>query len=170
MDDFAHSLTDEQLMDLALRLGRRCAGATAENPAVGCVIARQHQGRIEIVGRGWTQRGGRPHAERVALVEAGEKAREATAYVTLEPCSHTGKSGPCADALIEAGIARVVCAHPDPDARVAGAGLKNCAMPVLLSSWVCFRTGLIVIWQAFSQERCATGRGYRSRWLSRAMA
>nr|WP_321463799.1 bifunctional diaminohydroxyphosphoribosylaminopyrimidine deaminase/5-amino-6-(5-phosphoribosylamino)uracil reductase RibD [uncultured Cohaesibacter sp.] len=135
MDDYAHSLTDEQLMDLALRLGRRCAGTTAENPAVGCVIARQQQGRMEIVGRGWTQRGGRPHAERVALAEAGEKAREATAYVTLEPCSHTGKSGPCADALIEVGIARVVCAHPDPDARVAGRGfekLRNAGIAVEL--------------------------------------
>ena len=125
MHTLLHTFSDEQLMDLALRLGRRCAGATAENPAVGCVIARNNSGRMEIVGRGWTQEGGRPHAERVALAEAGERAREATAYVTLEPCSHTGKSSPCADALIEAGIARVVCAHPDPDRRVAGRGFEK---------------------------------------------
>ncbi len=125
MITYARNFSDEQLMDLALRLGRRGAGATAENPAVGCVIARNISGRMEIVGRGWTQEGGRPHAERVALAEAGARAREATAYVTLEPCSHTGKTGPCSDALIEAGIARVVCAHPDPDSRVAGRGFKR---------------------------------------------
>nr|WP_320142576.1 bifunctional diaminohydroxyphosphoribosylaminopyrimidine deaminase/5-amino-6-(5-phosphoribosylamino)uracil reductase RibD [uncultured Cohaesibacter sp.] len=125
MNDFSRSFSDEQLMDLALRLGRRGAGATAENPAVGCVIARNNAGRMEIVGRGWTQEGGRPHAERVALAEAGTRAREATAYVTLEPCSHTGQSSPCADALVEAGITRVVCAHPDPDHRVAGRGFEK---------------------------------------------
>ena len=119
---FSQQLSDERLMDLALRLGRRCAGSTAENPPVGCVIARQESQGTVIVGRGWTQRGGRPHAERVALAEAGEKARGATAYVTLEPCSHYGKTPPCAEALIEAGIARLVCAHPDPDPRVAGRG------------------------------------------------
>ncbi len=125
MHTLSRTFSDEQLMDLALRLGRRCAGLTAENPAVGCVIAHNISGRVEIVGRGWTQEGGRPHAERVALAEAGPLAREATAYVTLEPCSHTGKSSPCADALIEAGIARVVCAHPDPDRRVAGRGFEK---------------------------------------------
>lgn len=109
-------------MDLALRLGRRGAGLTAENPAVGCVITAQSSTGPEIVGRGWTQPGGRPHAERVALAEAGDRARGATAYVTLEPCSHHGKTSPCAEALIEAGIAQVICAHPDPDSRVAGRG------------------------------------------------
>ena len=116
------TISDEQLMDLALRLGRRGSGNTAENPPVGCVIAKQDDIGTRIVGRGWTQKGGRPHAERVALAEAGELASGATAYVTLEPCSHHGKSPPCAEALIEAGIARVVCAHPDPDPRVAGRG------------------------------------------------
>ena len=110
-------------MDLALRLGRRCAGLTAENPAVGCVIVAESANGSEVIGRGWTQRGGRPHAERVALAEAGDRARGATAYVTLEPCSHHGKSPPCAEALIQAGIAKVICAHPDPDPRVAGRGL-----------------------------------------------
>lgn len=110
-------------MDLALRLGRRGLGRTAENPAVGCVIVADGGYGPEIVGRGWTQPGGRPHAERVALVEAGDRARGATAYVTLEPCSHYGQSPPCAKGLIEAGVRRVVCAHPDPDPRVAGRGL-----------------------------------------------
>ncbi|WP_157967715.1 bifunctional diaminohydroxyphosphoribosylaminopyrimidine deaminase/5-amino-6-(5-phosphoribosylamino)uracil reductase RibD [Cohaesibacter intestini] len=111
-------------MALALRLGRRGQGNTAENPAVGCVIARHGSDGTTILGRGWTQAGGRPHAERVALAEAGHAAQGATAYVTLEPCSHHGKSPPCASALIEAGIARVVAAHPDPDPRVAGRGFS----------------------------------------------
>ncbi|WP_171022142.1 bifunctional diaminohydroxyphosphoribosylaminopyrimidine deaminase/5-amino-6-(5-phosphoribosylamino)uracil reductase RibD [Cohaesibacter sp. CAU 1516] len=122
MQRFTRQLSDEELMALALRLGRRGQGNTAENPAVGCVIARQDVDGTTILGRGWTQTGGRPHAERVALAEAGVAARGATAYVTLEPCSHHGKSPPCAEALIEAGIARVVAAHPDPDPRVGGRG------------------------------------------------
>ncbi|MCR8725440.1 bifunctional diaminohydroxyphosphoribosylaminopyrimidine deaminase/5-amino-6-(5-phosphoribosylamino)uracil reductase RibD [Frigidibacter sp. ROC022] len=103
----------------ALTLGRRGLGNCWPNPAVGCVITRD--GRI--VGRGWTQPGGRPHAEVVALAQAGEAARGATAHVTLEPCSHTGKTGPCALALAEAGVARVVIATADPDTRVNGQGL-----------------------------------------------
>ncbi|WP_180966863.1 bifunctional diaminohydroxyphosphoribosylaminopyrimidine deaminase/5-amino-6-(5-phosphoribosylamino)uracil reductase RibD [Cohaesibacter celericrescens] len=122
MHQFPNYISDEQLMGLALRLGRRGAGLTAENPAVGCVIVRHGKDGAVIVGRGWTQQGGRPHAERVALAEAGNRAQGATAYVTLEPCSHHGKSSPCAEALIEAGIANLVCAHPDPDPRVAGRG------------------------------------------------
>ena len=120
-------------MDLALRLGRRGAGCTAENPAVGCVIVRHTNQGSHLVGHGWTQAGGRPHAERVALQEAGERARGATAYVTLEPCSHHGKTPPCADALIAAGIKRVICAHEDPDPRVAGKGfamLRNVGIEV----------------------------------------
>ena len=105
-------------MQLALSLGRRGMGRVAPNPAVGCVIVKQ--GRI--VGRGWTQAGGRPHAETVALAEVGEAARGATAYVTLEPCSHQGVTPPCADALIRAGIARVVTPMEDPDAHVSGRG------------------------------------------------
>ena len=94
-------------MALALSLGRRGQGTCWPNPSVGCVVVRD--GRI--VGRGWTQPGGRPHAEPMALTQAGEAARGATAYVSLEPCSHFGKTPPCAEALIEAGVARVVCAH-----------------------------------------------------------
>jgi diaminohydroxyphosphoribosylaminopyrimidine deaminase / 5-amino-6-(5-phosphoribosylamino)uracil reductase len=102
----------------ALSLGTRGLGRTWPNPAVGCVIV---QG-IRIIGRGWTQPGGRPHAEVMALRQSGQAARGATAYVTLEPCAHHGQTGPCADALIVAGISRVVTAITDPDPRVAGKG------------------------------------------------
>jgi diaminohydroxyphosphoribosylaminopyrimidine deaminase/5-amino-6-(5-phosphoribosylamino)uracil reductase len=105
-------------MALALALGRRGLGRTWPNPAVGAVIVRDGC----IVGRGWTQPGGRPHAEIEALRRAGERARGGTLYVTLEPCSHFGKSSPCADAVIAAGIARVVSALEDPNPEVAGAG------------------------------------------------
>lgn len=105
-------------MRLALSLGRRGQGNAAPNPAVGCVIVRD--GRI--IGRGWTQPGGRPHAETEALSQAGDAARGATAYVTLEPCAHHGQTPPCADALIAAGVARVVIALKDSDPRVDGAG------------------------------------------------
>lgn len=108
-------------MALALSLGRRGLGAVWPNPAVGCVIVKD--GRI--VGRGWTQPGGRPHAEPVALAQAGDQARGATAYVTLEPCAHHGQTPPCADALIAAGVARVVVALGDPDPRVDGGGIAR---------------------------------------------
>lgn len=106
-------------MALALSLGRRGMGRVWPNPAVGCVIVQN--GRI--VGRGWTADGGRPHAEPVALAQAGDAARGATAYVSLEPCAHHGKTPPCADALIAAGVARVVIATGDPDPRVGGRGI-----------------------------------------------
>ena len=105
-------------MALALSLGRRGLGRTWPNPAVGAVIVKDGV----IVGRGWTQPGGRPHAEVEALRRAGPAARGATLYVTLEPCSHLGKSPPCADAVIAAGISRVVSAIEDPNPEVAGAG------------------------------------------------
>lgn len=109
---------DRRHMRHALGLGDRGLGNTWPNPAVGCVIV---QG-MRIVGRGWTQPGGRPHAETMALAQAGAAARGATAYVTLEPCAHHGKTPPCAEALIAAGVARVVTALHDPDPRVAGQG------------------------------------------------
>jgi diaminohydroxyphosphoribosylaminopyrimidine deaminase/5-amino-6-(5-phosphoribosylamino)uracil reductase len=109
---------DRRFMELALTLGRRGLGNTWPNPAVGAVIVRDGM----IVGRGWTQPGGRPHAEIEALARAGEDARGATLFVTLEPCSHHGKSPPCADAVIAAGIARVVSAIEDPNPEVAGQG------------------------------------------------
>jgi diaminohydroxyphosphoribosylaminopyrimidine deaminase / 5-amino-6-(5-phosphoribosylamino)uracil reductase len=109
---------DRRFMALALGLGRRGLGRTWPNPAVGAVIVKDGV----IVGRGWTQRGGRPHAEIEALRRAGGEARGATLYVTLEPCSHVGKTPPCADAVIAAGITRVVSALEDPNPEVAGAG------------------------------------------------
>ncbi len=109
-------------MGTALALAERSRGRTAPNPNVGCVIV--HDGRV--VGRGWTQVGGRPHAEAMALAEAGGKARGATAYVTLEPCAHQSPRGPaCSDLLIEAGVSRVVAALEDPDARTAGQGFAR---------------------------------------------
>ena len=101
-----------------MRLGRRALGNTAENPPVGCVIVKD----ARIVGLGWTRAGGRPHAETEALRMAGPDASGATAYVTLEPCAHHGRTGPCADALVAAGIRRVVTGAEDPDLRVKGRG------------------------------------------------
>src|SRR5512134_1740179 len=109
-------------MALALALGRRGLGRTWPNPAVGAVIVRNDGAGPVIVGRGWTQKGGRPHAEVEALRRAGDNARGATMYVTLEPCSHHGKTPPCADAIIAAGVARVVSAVEDVNPEVAGAG------------------------------------------------
>ena len=106
-------------MRAALALARRGLGNAWPNPAVGCVLVKE--GRV--IGRGWTQPGGRPHAETEALRRAGDAARGATAYVTLEPCSHHGRTPPCCEALAEAGIARVVMAMRDPDPRVNGRGL-----------------------------------------------
>jgi diaminohydroxyphosphoribosylaminopyrimidine deaminase/5-amino-6-(5-phosphoribosylamino)uracil reductase len=140
-DDLAH-------MRAALALARRGLGTTWPNPSVGCVIVRD--GRV--VGRGVTQPGGRPHAERVALAMAGEAARGATVYVTLEPCCHTGRSPPCTDALIEAGIKRVVAATGDPDPRVDGKGLAQ-----LQAAGIEVATGLL---QAEAEE---TLLGFRTR-------
>jgi diaminohydroxyphosphoribosylaminopyrimidine deaminase/5-amino-6-(5-phosphoribosylamino)uracil reductase len=113
---------DDRFMALALSLGRRGRGRTWPNPAVGAVVVRDDGAGPVIVGRGWTQPGGRPHAEPGALAQAGTAARGATLYVTLEPCSHHGRSPPCADAVIAAGLARVVSAIVDPNPLVAGAG------------------------------------------------
>jgi diaminohydroxyphosphoribosylaminopyrimidine deaminase/5-amino-6-(5-phosphoribosylamino)uracil reductase len=109
---------DLRFMQLALALGRRSLGTSAPNPAVGAIIVKDDV----IVGRGWTQPGGRPHTEVEALQRAGEAARGATLYVTLEPCSHVGKTPPCADAVIAAGVTRVVSAIEDPTPEVAGQG------------------------------------------------
>ncbi len=111
---------DERFMAEAIRLSLRHLGRTSTNPSVGCLIVKDGV----IVGRGVTAVGGRPHAEPQALADAGDRARGATAYVTLEPCSHHGKTPPCADALIAAGVARVVVSVTDPDERVSGRGLK----------------------------------------------
>lgn len=121
---------DADFMGAALSLARRGLGNTHPNPAVGCVLVKD--GRV--IARGWTQPGGRPHAEAMALAQAGEDARGATAFVTLEPCAHVGETPPCATALVDAGVARVVVAITDPDDRVAGKGLeilRNAGVDVL---------------------------------------
>lgn len=110
-------------MRAALDLARPALGSTWPNPTVGCLIVSEDR----VVGRGVTAPGGRPHAETQALAEAGGHARGATAYVTLEPCDHHGVTGPCSEALIAAGVARVVVACGDPDPRVSGAGLRRLA-------------------------------------------
>ncbi|WP_296764578.1 bifunctional diaminohydroxyphosphoribosylaminopyrimidine deaminase/5-amino-6-(5-phosphoribosylamino)uracil reductase RibD [Sediminimonas sp.] len=125
---------DARFMALALSLGRRAQGNAWPNPAVGCVVVQG--GRI--VGRGWTAPGGRPHAEPQALEQAGAAARGATAYVSLEPCAHHGHTPPCAEALITAGVARVVVAVEDNDPRVSGRGLA-----MLREAGVAVATGVL---------------------------
>lgn len=127
-DDIRHMRT-------AIGLARRALGTTRPNPAVGCVLVRDGA----VVGRGWTQPGGRPHAETEALRRAGSAATGATAYVSLEPCAHHGETPPCAEALIAAGIARAVIAIPDPDPRVDGGGIA-----LLRAAGVEVETGLCV--------------------------
>lgn len=129
----AFSSDDHRFMRGALSLARRGLGAVWPNPAVGCVIVRNGV----VVGRGWTQPGGRPHAETEALKRAGAAARGATAYVTLEPCSHHGQTPPCAEALIAAGVARVVAAVEDPYPKVDGSG-----MAALRRAGIAAETGL----------------------------
>jgi len=119
MTGMADSATDAQHMQAAIALARRGLGETAPNPSVGCVIVKD--GRV--IGRGRTAAGGRPHAETEALQAAGATARGATAYVSLEPCSHTGKTPPCANALIAAGVSRVVVGTRDPSSQVNGRGI-----------------------------------------------
>ncbi len=133
-DVFAFSASDHAMMARALRLAERGAFTTKPNPMVGCVLARDGV----VVGEGWHRSAGGPHAEVFALEAAGEKARGATAYVTLEPCSHIGRTGPCADALIAAGVVRVVAAMRDPNPLVHGAGFDR-----LLAAGVTVEIGLM---------------------------
>lgn len=122
---------DRRCMRLALHVARRMLGRTAPNPAVGAVVADEATG--EVIARGWTQQGGRPHAEANALQRAGARARGQTMYVTLEPCSHHGRTPPCANAIIDAGIRRVVCAIGDPNPEISGRGfaaLRNAGVAV----------------------------------------
>lgn len=114
---------DEHMMEIALTLARRGLGITAPNPSVGAVIADEETG--EVIARGVTQPGGRPHAEVEALRRAGARARGATLYVTLEPCAHHGKTPPCADAVVAAGVRRVVIGVEDPDPRTRGEGVSR---------------------------------------------
>ncbi|MEZ5530333.1 MAG: bifunctional diaminohydroxyphosphoribosylaminopyrimidine deaminase/5-amino-6-(5-phosphoribosylamino)uracil reductase RibD [Porticoccaceae bacterium] len=142
-----HNL-DITMMARALKLAARGCYTTMPNPAVGCVIARGE----EVVGEGWHQRAGEPHAEVHALRAAGERARGATAYVTLEPCSHHGRTPPCADALIVAGVARVVYGVLDPNPKVAGQGLEK------LSA-----AGIVVDGPVLESEAIAVNRGFIKR-------
>lgn len=139
---------DHALMARALRLAARGLATSQPNPRVGCVIARAD----EVVGEGWHQRAGGPHAEVHALQAAGERARGATVYVTLEPCSHEGRTGPCADALVAAGVARVVVAGLDPDPRVNGQGVVR-----LREAGIDVETGLL------GNEARELNRGFFSR-------
>jgi diaminohydroxyphosphoribosylaminopyrimidine deaminase/5-amino-6-(5-phosphoribosylamino)uracil reductase len=150
------SATDHALMARALRLARRGAYTTRPNPMVGCVIAQGD----EVVGEGWHRRQGEAHAETLALEAAGARARGATAYVTLEPCSHTGSTPPCADALLAAGVARVVAALGDPNPQVDGAGFAK-----LQAAGIAVESGLMEA-QAREQNRGFLSRMQRGRpWL-----
>jgi diaminohydroxyphosphoribosylaminopyrimidine deaminase/5-amino-6-(5-phosphoribosylamino)uracil reductase len=140
---------DARWLAAALTLAERGRARTTPNPNVGCIIVRQGL----VVGRGWTQPGGRPHAEAMALAAAGAAAQGATAYVTLEPCAHPSARGqPCADSLIAAGVARVVAALTDPDPRTAGAGFAR-----LRAAGVAVREGLLA----------GAARASMAPWLSR---
>ena len=142
------SATDHLMMSRALRLAALGAYTTRPNPMVGCVLAQGD----EVVGEGWHRRAGEPHAEVHALDAAGERAKGATAYVTLEPCAHTGRTGPCADALLAAGVARVVSAMQDPFPQVDGSGLER-----LRAAGVVVETGLL------EAEARDLNRGFISR-------
>ena len=128
------SALDQHYMARALELARKGIYSAHPNPRVGCVIVRDGQ----IVGEGWHVRAGEPHAEVHALRQAGDKARDATAYVTLEPCSHQGRTPPCADALVNAGVARVVAAMQDPNPEVAGKGLLR-----LMAAGISVQSGVL---------------------------
>jgi diaminohydroxyphosphoribosylaminopyrimidine deaminase/5-amino-6-(5-phosphoribosylamino)uracil reductase len=134
MSNAEQSVLDASYMARALELARKGVYSTHPNPRVGCVIVRDG----EVVGEGWHVRAGEPHAEVHALRQAGDKARGATAYVTLEPCSHHGRTPPCADALVNAGVARVVAAMQDPNPNVAGRGLLR-----LMSAGIAVQSGVL---------------------------
>ena len=144
----AWSAADHAHMARALRLARRGLYTTRPNPRVGCVIVRDGT----VVGEGWHQRAGGPHAEVHALRAAGERARGATVYVTLEPCAHHGRTPPCADALVAAGVARVVAAMEDPNPQVAGRGLAR-----LRAAGIAAESGLL------ADEARALNRGFVQR-------
>ena len=153
--------TDARYMALALTLGRRGQGNAWPNPAVGCVIVQDDR----IVGRGWTAPGGRPHAEPQALAQAGELARGATAYVTLEPCAHHGQTPPCAQTLIDAGVARVVVAIEDNDPRVAGAGLA-----MLRAAGIEVTTGVLAAEAAHDLAGFRLSRSVGRPWVTLKLA
>lgn len=153
-DRAAQEALDRRFMAAALRLSRRNAGRTATNPSVGTIVVRDDGAGPMIVGTGVTAVGGRPHAETEALGLAGELARGATAYVTLEPCAHHGRTPPCAVALAAAGIARVVGAASDPDPRVSGKGYA-----------ILRQAGIEVVEKVLAVEAAEQMAGYMSRSL-----
>jgi len=175
----AEQSPDLNAMHAALALARRGLGSVWPNPAVGCIVVKE--GRV--VGRGWTQPGGRPHGETEALRRAGEAARGAVAYVSLEPCCHWGRTPPCVDALVNAGVRRVVVALEDPDPRVAGEGvhrLRSAGLDVevgvcaeeaaevnagFLSRLLLGRPLVTLKFAASVDGRIATARG-ESQWIS----
>lgn len=148
MSPTEQSVLDAAYMARALELARKGVYSTHPNPRVGCVIVRDG----EVVGEGWHVRAGEPHAEVHALRQAGDKAKGATAYVTLEPCSHHGRTPPCADALVNAGVARVVAAMQDPNPDVAGRGLLR-----LMSAGIAVQSGVL------EDEARAINKGFLKR-------
>lgn len=176
--------TDADWMAAAIALSRRGHPASAPNPNVGCILVRESR----VVGRGWTAAGGRPHAEAVALAAAGDAARGATAYVSLEPCAHASARGPaCSDSLIAAGVARVVIAAQDPDPRTDGAGiarLQAAGIEVLVGVlpgearaamapwWTRQREGrpFVTLKLATSLDGCIARADGTSRWITGARA
>lgn len=171
--------SDHDWLELAARLSLRGRPLSRPNPSVGAVLVRDGA----VVGRGWTRQGGRPHAEAMALAQAGEKARGATAYVTLEPCAHVSDRGPaCADGLIAAGVSRVVAGVRDPDPRTAGKGLASmraagievvCAdHPACLRSLAGYLTRIsrdrphVTLKLALSLDGCLATAAGASRWIT----
>jgi diaminohydroxyphosphoribosylaminopyrimidine deaminase/5-amino-6-(5-phosphoribosylamino)uracil reductase len=148
MSPTEQSVLDAAYMARALELARKGVYSTHPNPRVGCVIVRDG----EVVGEGWHVRAGEPHAEVHALRQAGDKAKGATAYVTLEPCSHHGRTPPCADALVNAGVVRVVAAMQDPNPDVAGRGLLR-----LMSAGIAVQSGVL------EGEALAINKGFLKR-------
>ncbi|MCY4034687.1 MAG: bifunctional diaminohydroxyphosphoribosylaminopyrimidine deaminase/5-amino-6-(5-phosphoribosylamino)uracil reductase RibD [Hyphomicrobiales bacterium] len=172
---------DRYLMGVALMLARRVLGEVAPNPAVGCVLARKEKGSVRIIARSHTSKSGRPHAETQALKSADGKAENASMYVTLEPCAHTGETPPCVDAIIAAGVSRVVYALGDPDPRVSGRGrqrLEDAGIKVesgvlreeaeqLNAGYLMHRTRgrpLVILKVASSLDGCITSP--KSRWVT----
>ncbi|MEO5369752.1 MAG: bifunctional diaminohydroxyphosphoribosylaminopyrimidine deaminase/5-amino-6-(5-phosphoribosylamino)uracil reductase RibD [Magnetococcus sp. DMHC-1] len=170
---------DHRFMEQALRLAARAEGRTCPNPLVGCVVVRD--GRQ--VGRGYHHRAGEPHAEVIALAQAGDLARGSTAYVTLEPCSHFGRTPPCADALIDAGVQRVVAAMQDPNPQVAGRGLqrlREAGIEVVVGveetaamrlnapflTWLAQKRPLVTLKGALSLDGKIATRTGKSQWIT----
>jgi diaminohydroxyphosphoribosylaminopyrimidine deaminase/5-amino-6-(5-phosphoribosylamino)uracil reductase len=147
---------DRRFMATAIRLSRRHSGLTGTNPSVATLIVRDDGEGPVIVGRGVTAVGGRPHAEAEALAEAGELARGATAYVTLEPCAHHGRTPPCANALVTAGVSRVVGGASDPDERVSGKGYS-----------ILRQAGIEVVERVLVEEAADAMAGYLIRSLKK---